>query len=390
MVRALLILSLVACRNEKPVVESKTAPSATAAKPAPKASSSLSSLAPRPVDEAEKKAAADYQAAMNKGRAATLKKDYDGAIAAFDVAIKARPNDARALSERGYARLLAKDWDGAEKDLQLAQKHAGDRALQGQIWYNLGLTREGRGDVTGAKHAFAASDLLNPTAAAKKKLAGAAVCSVELDESASKATSHDGWLALYKSLAAGWEKEWSTPIDDPAKDDAAARESLCAYAEQAGCKGPGPWVVRIGMPYIQQQWALVADLNGKLVAFERNSSGSGGRCAYTPDISIEADGLIHVLAIAEGQELTYINATGKTCTPDEEGCQSACFAARWERVDAVYDLKALTRLLRVEQGAAFNKGEKTGDMHTPPVRVVLESGRAKVSGGGCDRTIAAK
>src|SRR5262245_28523875 len=153
-----------------------------------------------PLSDAQKQAAKKYAAAMKRGRAATKKKDYAAAVAAFGDALAARPDDAQALAERGFARLLAKDYDAAEADLRAAQKHAAGASLEGMIWFNLGLVAEARNDAEAARKAFAESNRLHPTKAAALALKGN-TCSAEIVRAHDAGTTYASWIAAAKGLA---------------------------------------------------------------------------------------------------------------------------------------------------------------------------------------------
>jgi len=86
---------------------------------------------------------AAWKAAIAKGRAATGRRDYPAAIAAFSEALSAEPGDARALAERGYARLLSGDNAGAEADLSAAAQGTAVPALLQAIEHNRALARQG-------------------------------------------------------------------------------------------------------------------------------------------------------------------------------------------------------------------------------------------------------
>jgi hypothetical protein len=364
-----------------------TKPSSEEAPPKPKKKRAKpASSAPKPLDSKEKAALADYQVSLKKGRKLTLAKDYDGAVAAFDAALKAMPDDARALSERGYANLLAKKWEAARVDLLEAQRRATDRVLQAQIWYNLGLVEEGKGDPAAAQQAFARSNELNPTNAAKKKLEGKSTCAAVIDTATIKATEYAGWKALYDALAKAYEADGAT-IDDKPKDEAGAKQSLCE--ESAGCKGDGPFVVWVGVPWVTERWSVVKrNAAGKLVAFEGNEAGMGGRCTWKPEVTIVSqEGLVHVRQLGEPQIPEFVGPKGGECKGDEpEGCQSACAVSSWEQVDVVYDFDKKVRVVRVEQNAAYKKGE-SGPADKAPTKVSIKDKTVTLAGGGCDREI---
>jgi hypothetical protein len=376
-----------ASSEEKPAAKSSD-DDEPAAKAKPKKKPKPAASAPKPLDNKEKSALAEYQTALKKGRKLTLAKDFDGAIAAFDDALKAQPDDPRALSERGYAKLLAKKWEPAREDLLKAQRRTADRVLQAQIWYNLGLVEEGKGDAAAAQQAFAQSNTLNPTNAAKKKLEGKSACAAVIDTSGSdKATAYASWKALYDALAKSYEADIGI-IDDKPKDEAGAKQSLCE--ESGGCKGDGPFVIWIGVPWVTMRWTVVKrNSEGKLLAFAANDAGMGGRCTWRPDVAIASqDGLVHVVQLGEPQLPELLGPKGGDCNGDEpEGCQTACANRTWEQADLVYDFDAKVRVVRVDQNAAYAKGEAMGAAGKAPTKISVKGKTVTLAGGGCDREI---
>jgi hypothetical protein len=218
MKRALFLVLLAACGSkkssdpaptpapEKVATGSSAAPApAPTTKPAPpvaKAGSGSGSGSDAPVSAAQIKA---YQTAMSDGRKATDKKDYAAAIAAFDKALVAKRADSRALAERGFARLLdGKDLVAASADLDAAASGTKDIKLQGMIWFNRGLVEEARKDQPNAIAAFSIANSLNPSAAAKAKIAGKSTCQAMIVNpfavEGTKITDAKDWPSLLKAI----------------------------------------------------------------------------------------------------------------------------------------------------------------------------------------------
>jgi hypothetical protein len=114
------------------------------------------------------------------------------------------------------------------KDLDQAVALGGTSELQGQAWFNLGLVREKQANAAEARVAFAISNRLRPTAAAKKKLGGASACPV-----LRKTTGQD--MSFAKTL----HELASTDTDDEAK------QALCLRTEGV-INVPEPAVPRLG------------------------------------------------------------------------------------------------------------------------------------------------
>ncbi|MBN2193175.1 MAG: hypothetical protein JW751_10200 [Polyangiaceae bacterium] len=85
-----------------------------------------------------------WEAAMGRGRLATVRKDYPAAIRAFDEALDAEPGDAQALAERGYAKYLAGDLEGATRDFDQAESRSRDNSLLRAIRHNRELIAAAR------------------------------------------------------------------------------------------------------------------------------------------------------------------------------------------------------------------------------------------------------
>jgi Flp pilus assembly protein TadD len=379
-----LALALLGCKGKSAPSPAETspvgstaprtgpAPSATVAAPANSATAAApSSSVARDANAAalaERQALARYVRALGQGRAATTKHDYKAAEAAFDEALKQRPDDARAFAERGYARMLDERYDDAFKDLDHARAHVADRALQGQIWFNLGLIAEKRGRDVEARNAFAFSLEAHPSSAASKKLAGKSTCPASVVAIDAPLPTLPSWQAVYKDLQR----------DDPMPKDAAAiKQALSIEACNLGCGAMGAESAD------DVSWNLLWEMpNGKL-AIERDvDRGYPNRCSTGPTftgkdagrylwVSVENAGLVG------GMCGECVAADDGTVT----GCQWCCQNGPWRRRDYFIDKNAARLVLTVEQAEA----ESTG---TPKqATITFENDTLTLKGNGCDWSI---
>ncbi|MBK8214415.1 MAG: hypothetical protein IPK71_11775 [Myxococcales bacterium] len=237
-----------------PQASTASAPQASAsakaqASAAPQASSSA---APKGKTAISKETAKAYTEALKKGRAATLAKKYDEAIAAFDAALKALPGDARALSERGYAKLLAGKLDDARKDLREAEASTKDPKLLGQIHYNHGLVAEKLGHAEEAKASVAKSNVLAPTKAAATK-AGTSTCVADVETQNTRAKLAKDFQAMFDALKTEAKDQTKVGSNDEAKTGLFARipkeaqDFVVAY-QAGGEDGGGAWEIH---PYLK-------------------------------------------------------------------------------------------------------------------------------------------
>ncbi len=111
----------------------------------------VESRKPVALDDAGKRTATAYLAALVRGRKATVAKDFAKAEAEFSTCLQLVPDDARAQGERGYARLLAGKLDDADKDFAAAAPRAPSTSLLTQLIHNRMLVAKQRGDEKAAK-----------------------------------------------------------------------------------------------------------------------------------------------------------------------------------------------------------------------------------------------
>ena len=149
----------------------------------------LRDVAPAPTNDgaqyAEPESAAapgcpDFARAVSRGRVAAARKDWAGAIAGFDAALRARPLDAAVRSERAYVYLLEGDPRRALADLARADSIAGGRSVMQQIWFNVGLAFDRLGQPEKSRLGFAVAAYYG-SAAAKQRLGERSTCTALID-----------------------------------------------------------------------------------------------------------------------------------------------------------------------------------------------------------------
>lgn len=102
-------------------------------------------------------AVARCKTSLKEGRRLANKRDYKGALAAYQGCLALDPQNAAVLSEAGYAAYSDKDLQGAAALTGRAIAAAGDSNLKGASYYNLGLIAEARGDKPAAIAAYVSS-----------------------------------------------------------------------------------------------------------------------------------------------------------------------------------------------------------------------------------------
>ncbi|WP_437323656.1 tetratricopeptide repeat protein [Sorangium sp. So ce381] len=354
-----------------PVAASSPAavPSASgAAPPAPSAlpaSPALPAPSARPLTEKEKQALATYKAALARGRLATKKQDFKAAIQAFSEAIAADPSDARALAERGFAHLTAGDRDAADGDFNAALAGAGDPELRSQIWFNLGLLRDGAGDAEAARVAYANAHLLKPSAATRGKLAGRSTCTVEVRKADLEgAELVKEWSELLARIGTAEE------MPGEATSEAAARERLCKPDSRwadSPCAGDPPWVFpRDYMMYVHHSNHVVFPRtpDGFLVVNGGHSGGWPAHCQGIRSVSGSVEGgLLVVEGTFDGAGAVFDGEVN-----DEMRCRDG--ASYRERT--FYDARTGRAMVALRWPAGSEANVK------------VQGGQLVVSGGGCD------
>ncbi len=329
--------------------------------------------APKALSAEEVKALATYRKALEEGRKATRDKRLADAVLAFDRALVAVPDDARAYGERGYAHILAKEFKLGLADLDKAAAHTGDKKLLAMIWFNYGLAAEGLGDAEKARAAFARSNALNPTKAAKDKLAGKLACDATFDEAGdADEQAFDDWKAAYEAARKDDESLAAWSGDESPK-------ALCGHDWKKGepCLPRDPSVIA-PVAYLYVQTA-----SGKVVRHQLDMAG--GRCGGNVEATLvgHGDGVVHVHVATEQGLVVYVQFDEKTremvdCK-DGSDCQSACAEPMHSFHDFFVDDATGKVLLDVVREAK--------DDAKDPLRVTRAGRAVDVKGAGCDRAL---
>ena len=333
--------------------------------------------------EAARKA---FWAAIQAGRRQTAAKDYDAAIASFDAALQQLPDHPRALSGRGYARLLAGKLDKAEADLRKALAAPGTKKLEGAIAFNLGLVAEKRGDAEVAKAQFALSNALNPSKAAKDKLAGEPACAAEVRYNTPESSLYSDWKDVWKALA----DEGLLDATTPPADDAAAKRLVCtseglkegeSETFDACAKSPaGPWLIKhyydfggLGMVVIEPadagQWRV--SLLGM---------GGGGRCGAISDAWVDVDAGLVTWKLTEYAPIDVMEKDGEIVDCEGDG---DCFSACGDEFDA--SLTTYVFHPTIASATAIHVPDFSDN--PSKVTVKLDGTDIVLSGDGCDKRV---
>jgi tetratricopeptide (TPR) repeat protein len=124
--------------------------------------------APKPTADQQKR----YKEALNRGRALQKKKDWTGAMAAFNESLAAIPNDATAYSEISVCAFVKKDYKLAESAARKSVAFASNPKLRAASLYNLGRVQEDRGEKAAAIESYSASLLDRPNKTVRERLLG--------------------------------------------------------------------------------------------------------------------------------------------------------------------------------------------------------------------------
>ena len=346
-----------------------------------------------PLTAEQKAAIVAYRVAMARGRKATDAKGYADAIAAFDDALKARPNDPRAYAERGFAKLLAgTDLAAASADFDHAADGTRDPKLLGMIWFNRGLTDDKLARPDAALVDYYLANQLLPSKAAAGELAGKTVCPLRVESpderSAAAFVDAADWLALATKL------DLLDTLDQP-KTNAAARLAILG----PDTKPELPIAVTLGSSYGGKTAYIVLARGGALravpVAME-----VGGRCSGSVGagvVTVQGD-LVYARAAEQvGGGITAMCHVGsgddgviKECTgaDDEEHQGNACDDTGTTLRDVVLDKKSGKVLFVAEQAQPPDpdgKGIPATDARL--VQVSLGAGGLHLSGIGCEQVV---
>ncbi|WP_437653415.1 tetratricopeptide repeat protein [Sorangium sp. So ce1182] len=325
-----------------------------------------------------------YLGALGQGRAAARKGRYAEAIAAFDRALAAMPHEPRALAERGHARMrLGADLDAAAADLQRAEQLGADDKLAAQIWYNLGVLDELRGQVELARAAFARSFLLSPTAAARAKAGPGMPCGVLVERR--EAPSRDDFLAPRLAVARGWLHAYEQLYrgNDPKVEqkepatEAEAQRSLCERHGTDRCTGPSPWLLTRYLNSIQGEIEdhVLSRPDGSLLVFHAGmvlrttALTTMNRIVCIPEERIEVRFEPDVVHVTVEAELRAWKSA-------DEAAADACDPGRIETEDLLYDAKTGRELVRLSRAGGRDAA-----------RVKLAGRTVEVAAGTCTTTV---
>ncbi|WP_437835604.1 tetratricopeptide repeat protein [Sorangium sp. So ce1153] len=385
-----LVLAASGCRDcapdpsaaLQPAPEALASGGAAGLAPAPGGSAAALPGSPRveaaPVDREA------YLGALGQGRAAARKGRYAEAIAAFDRALAAMPHEPRALAERGHARMrLGADLDAAAADLQRAEQLGPDDKLAAQIWYNLGLLDELRGEAELARAAFARSFLLSPTAAARAKAGPGMPCGVLVERR--EAPSRDDFLAPRLVVARGWldayeqlyrDNDPKVEQKEPATE-AEAQRSLCERHGTDRCTDPSPWLLTRYLNSIQGELEdhVLSRPDGSLLVFH------AGMVLRTTDLTT----MNRIVCIPEERlEVRFepdvvhvtVEAERRAWKSEDEAAAAACDPGRIETEDLFYDAKTGRELVRLSRAGGRDAA-----------RVKLAGRTVEVAAGTCTTTV---
>jgi hypothetical protein len=324
-----------------------------------------------------------FAASMASGRVATRAKQYDAARAEFTRAVEALPTDARARGERGYAALLAGDLDAASEDLEAARALGALPEVEAQIWFNLGLVREKKGEAEAARAAFANADAILPSAAAAAKLVGKSRCTAEksLFDAKRSLPRVVGFRGAYKAILGD---EQTTPTTE-----AAAKTEVCTHTNGPGenvpgaCDdGAGPWsVTRDYMMYTQSEATIFPLGDGKMLV-DTGTRVGGWPAHCTGDTSIGGSfvgDFVQTSLTFGGTMSVMVTEMGDAGDEWLGESGSACKNGYGSVTDDFYD-RTGRHLVHLVRSVAPDKNSPDVALKTVGSTIVL-------AGGGCNETI---
>ena len=349
---------------QTPPSAASPAPTAPASVPRPRASAAASASASARILRPEEAKA--YQQALGRGRLATKAHQWTAAIAAFDGALAVIPDDPRAHSERGYASLLSNDLDGAEKDFRAAEGRQSDKKLEAQIYFNLGLVAEGKGQEEAARLAFARSFALNPLVASRDKLSGKSSCVVGVDRTPKTPRHFATWVAAWQAL-----KDSS---DAQLTDEGAARKAFGIADCATSCVSGPDYSTGCNYPNYH---LFLPRADGSLDVFENAAQQDQGRCTPPAFVEVKAGAQVHLVVANTLIEIGY--GCANEGTPEQE-CRTFCSNhCTWYRNDVFFDATTHARVLAVSQTGACD-GDGT---HRGGGEIQVEESGVVVEGAGC-------
>jgi tetratricopeptide (TPR) repeat protein len=331
---------------------------------------------------------ATYTKSLAAGRSATKAANYEAAARAFTAALDAQPDDPRALAERGYAAYRAGKLDDADRDLARAAELAEERVLRAQVFFNLGLVREARGE--DAISAFALANALRPSEAAKKRLAGKSACAVEIerDPKAIDSKVYRDWLAFHADVEGELQLEGKPRTSDE------ARKILCDATPES-CNGKGPWFIT---DHSRRDFLVHESKQGLAVATVATADALG-MCplGVNAEIVHRAGDTIVVRAHGgSGYGVTLCDSSAgeldHECTSEEleaiandSGSQNWMKGCNWRSHTKyeVLDLQALTARLIVTEYDDMHAGRKEAEQ----TRISVDARGVVITGPGCSEVL---
>ena len=373
---AALLIACVACNGPPVAVEPPAQPAEIVTATLPAALPAVDGPPPDVNERLEPALAIRYREALTAGGKHVAERNFSDAIDAYSAALAAVPADPRALAGRGHANLLAGHLDAATADLHAAADHASESRLAAEIHLDLGLLAEQRNDPERALTEFSLANLFAPSSTAAEKIAGRTTCLADI--AIADSTTRP---APAGKKPTSWLELWTTHFEpskanlkDPSKpaDDNAARHRVCHYEALAldACAGQPPWLLRIPGGHADE--SAYAD---QYVLVDLTSTGTLA-AVHLVDLEMDTpcDDLYDV-AIA-GREPIVVRTTH---TPSALG-DDDCVHNRSSTITTVHARDTLEVLLTVT--APNRPGSEE-----PITSVQVSASSAKLTGGGCDRTI---
>lgn len=339
--------------------------------------------------EITEQAEAMFEREVSLARKQLAQEEYESAISHFDTALSTGKRDARALSERGYAKWLLKKVPQALEDFWSAAGESAQKEIRAQIWYNLGLVFEHRGDTEMSRAAFAVSLALAPSAPARTKLGGRSTCQSSIkfgptSEDVPHAGTSRGWLGVHERLG----------IDGQPSTEAEAKNLVC-HAVSTGrggppedaegmCSGCPPYALSCcsGMGgFMAREMDIVPLADNQFFSIDHGMVGGwprGCQGVARPDLSVE--GSFAVVRTDASDVFPNGDFNPETVPGAKDGEYSGdppCRRSPREKKVTIYRLSDAKRLLEVR---AFSQPG-------PSVVIREKEKRIEVTGDGCDALV---
>lgn len=314
-----------------------------------------------------------FRSSVAEGRRATRDKRWLEAETAFTRALAVRPTDARTRAERGYARLLADELNEAREDFERALAGGVDAKLGGQVYFNIGLLREKRKQPDSARAAFAMSNALAPSAAAKGKLGGRSSCTADIDEHPAEGEELHA-VADFDALA----KEIA-----PQRDLGSPKASVCVRTHTATgepevrdvCSGDPPWFLSHHRQWFTENFyfAVPKKPGPGLLYYETRVGSWPAHCTNLPGATaVMAGEFLHVTRTFDGT-MAALDEEHES----EDAFMMPCADVLGYAEEILYETRTGNRVFRMYMPNGV----------PAPKLTVGEGGKASIRGAGCDRTV---